>query len=480
MRPLNGAMVLAQPWSKGHPCLDQSSPKARYCGKDTGVDLTRFSPLPFSTPFSTLFSALAAAVADTDIMGDEAPRTGGGGEPSTPPPRPRAGEPSTPRTPIECPYDGFALDGEGGGGLSAGGGLGGGGAAAPMDTCRTAEAITLPGPARPELARPEPARPEPARPEPARLEPARPEPARPVPPPSPSAPALRPRALPDSCAHSCPPPSRLRPYLQMHSLAIVLLASALAAPVPRRLDENPPVDLGTAGDFVILTKSGISTVPASVIVGDIGVSPITFEAMTGFSMIADSSNTFSTSAQLTGKAFGADQTSPTPSKLTIAIGDMETAYTDAASRPTSSGANLNVLAGLITGTTFTPGVYTWGSDVAFSSDIYLSGSADDIFIFQTSGNVVVGAGAKVLLIPDGSGGGTPTAATIVWQVAGYLKVDAGAHLEGIFLIKTHAAFEAKSSLNGRILAQTAATLISTTIIEPAALSGAQNATIGTD
>mmetsp|Transcript_12815 Transcript_12815/g.33153 ORF Transcript_12815/g.33153 Transcript_12815/m.33153 type:complete len:260 (+) Transcript_12815:51-830(+) len=259
----------------------------------------------------------------------------------------------------------------------------------------------------------------------------------------------------------------------MNSLALVLLASAIAAPVPRRLDENPPVDLGTAGDFVILTKSGISTVPASVIVGDIGVSPITFEAMTGFSMIADSSNTFSTSAQLTGKAFGADQTSPTPSKLTIAIGDMETAYTDAASRPFSNDTNLNVMDGLITGTTFTPGVYTWGSDVAFSSDIYLSGSADDIFIFQTSGNVVVGAGAKVLLIPPAEGSGEAlTAATIVWQVAGHLDVGAGAHLEGVFLVKNHAAFGSESSLNGRILAQTAATLISTTITEPAALGGA--------
>eukprot|EP00302_Diacronema_sp_CCMP2436_P026471 CAMPEP_0179957962 /NCGR_PEP_ID=MMETSP0983-20121128/27757_1 /TAXON_ID=483367 /ORGANISM="non described non described, Strain CCMP 2436" /LENGTH=43 /DNA_ID= /DNA_START= /DNA_END= /DNA_ORIENTATION= len=42
---------------------------------------------------------------------------------------------------------------------------------------------------------------------------------------------------------------------------------------------------------------------------------------------------------------------------------------------------------------------------------------------------------------------------------------------GVFLIKNHAAFEAGSSLNGRILAQTAATLITATIIDPA-LGGA--------
>jgi len=220
----------------------------------------------------------------------------------------------------------------------------------------------------------------------------------------------------------------------MNSLALVLLASAIAAPVPRRLeavvDGGPPIDLGTAGDFVILTKTGITTVPDSVIVGDIGASPITFESMTGFSMVADSSNTFSTSTQLTGKAYAADYVSPTPSKLTTAISDMATAYTDAASRATSNGATLNVLAGLIAGKTFTPGVYTWGTDVSFGSDIYLSGTAADRFVFQTSGNVVVGAGAKMLLIPsDGANGGAPIAANIVWQIAGYLTVDASAHLE---------------------------------------------------
>ena len=40
-----------------------------------------------------------------------------------------------------------------------------------------------------------------------------------------------------------------------------------------------PVNLGTAGNFVILAKSGVSTVPNSVVTGDIGVSPITGTAI---------------------------------------------------------------------------------------------------------------------------------------------------------------------------------------------------------
>jgi hypothetical protein len=50
-----------------------------------------------------------------------------------------------------------------------------------------------------------------------------------------------------------------------------------------------PVPLSTAGDFAILAKSGISTVPASDVTGNIGVSPIAAAAMTGFSLVLDSS-----------------------------------------------------------------------------------------------------------------------------------------------------------------------------------------------
>jgi hypothetical protein len=81
--------------------------------------------------------------------------------------------------------------------------------------------------------------------------------------------------------------------------ALVGMASALYA--PRALLEAPAleaVDLRSAGAFVILAKAGISTVPSSVITGDIGVSPIAATAMTGFSLIADASNTFSTSTQV--------------------------------------------------------------------------------------------------------------------------------------------------------------------------------------
>jgi hypothetical protein len=257
-------------------------------------------------------------------------------------------------------------------------------------------------------------------------------------------------------------------------LAALVLATATAhddpapaVPLIPAVSTAYPVPLGTAGDFVILTKSGISTVPTSDITGDIGVSPIAATAMTGFSLAADSSNTFSTSTQIMGKAYAADYAPPTPSKMTKAINDMETAYTDAAGR-ISDESNRNIKSGLISGMTFTAGVYKWDSDVMFSSDITIKGSSSDHFIFQVTGNLIAGSGTKVLLKNTlGVGlGDTPKAANIVWQVAGYVDAGTTSHLEGVVLGKTYAAFKTGSSLNGRILAQTACTLDSATIKQP--------------
>jgi len=76
-----------------------------------------------------------------------------------------------------------------------------------------------------------------------------------------------------------------------------------AAPCEYNID---PIDLGTAGDFAILAKTGISTIPTSIITGDIGVSPIAVTAITGFSLALAQNGVGWTSAQVTGKCYGPD------------------------------------------------------------------------------------------------------------------------------------------------------------------------------
>ena len=66
--------------------------------------------------------------------------------------------------------------------------------------------------------------------------------------------------------------------------------------------------------------------------GNIGVSPISSTALTGFSLTLDLTGIFSTSTQVTGKLFAASYISPTPSQLTTAISEMQTVFTDATGR----------------------------------------------------------------------------------------------------------------------------------------------------
>ena len=115
---------------------------------------------------------------------------------------------------------------------------------------------------------------------------------------------------------------------------VLVLSQAISAAGPSA------VNLGTAGNFVILAKSGISTTGTTSIVGDIGVSPAAATYITGFGLILDPSTRFATSSLVTGKIYAADYTPPTPTIMTTAVSDMETAYTDAAGRTLPNATEL--------------------------------------------------------------------------------------------------------------------------------------------
>jgi hypothetical protein len=221
-----------------------------------------------------------------------------------------------------------------------------------------------------------------------------------------------------------------------------------------------PVNLGKAGDFVILSKSGISTVPASAVTGDIGVSPIDSTAITGFSLVLDSTTQFSTSPQVTGKVYAASYADPSPAMLTTAVSDMETAFTEAAGRTLPDFTELG--AGDIGGRTLTPGLYKWGTGLTIPTDVTLAGGPNDIWIFQIAGNLTM-AGAKAVHLSGGA-----LAQNIFWQVAGGVGVDIGttSHFEGIILAQAAINMQTGASINGRLFAQTAVTLDANTVTAP--------------
>jgi hypothetical protein len=215
--------------------------------------------------------------------------------------------------------------------------------------------------------------------------------------------------------------------------------------------------LGTAGTYVVLAKSAITNVPTSAITGNMGLSPAAASFVTGFSMTKV--GTHWTSAQVIGSVFAADNDPPTPINLTTAISDMQTAYTDAAGRPTPDGLNLG--AGTIGGLTIVPGLYKWTSAVTIPTDLVISGAANDTWIFQITGNLTLAAAKHITLI------GGARAKNIFWQVAGNVDLGTTSHAEGIIMGKAAIKLGTGASINGRLMSQTAVNMASTTVTAPA-------------
>ena len=173
--------------------------------------------------------------------------------------------------------------------------------------------------------------------------------------------------------------------------------------VESQLDKKGPgpsqglaaVNLRSADNFVILSKAGVSTTGTTSILGNLGVSPIAATAVTGFGLILDRSNTFSRSTLVTGKVYAADYAAPTPTMLTKAVGDMQTAYTDAAGRTLPNFTELG--SGNIGGLTLRPGLYKWSSAVTIPTNVTLSGNENDVWIFQIAQTLTISSGKQVIL-----------------------------------------------------------------------------------
>jgi hypothetical protein len=231
------------------------------------------------------------------------------------------------------------------------------------------------------------------------------------------------------------------------AMALSLATASIAAA------QGPvPVQLGSAGTFAVLSKTGVTDVYASAIVGDVGTSPTT-----GASILL-------TCPEVSGTIYAVDAGGPAPCTvvdpvfLTSAVLAMEFAYDDAAGRVAPDFTELG--AGEIGGLTLVPGLYKWGTGLLLSTDVTLSGGPDDVWIFQVAGTLNQASATQLILA------GGARAKNIFWQVAGAVTVGTYAHFEGILLGKTVIGVNTGATVNGRLLAQTAVTLQMNPVTQP--------------
>jgi len=212
-----------------------------------------------------------------------------------------------------------------------------------------------------------------------------------------------------------------------------------------------PVTLGMTGRFAILSYAGITNTGASVITGDVGVSPLAGSYMTGFG-----------TPNVVGTMYAVDASGPSgsipfPSMLTVAMGDLTIAFNDAAGRTVDPIG----IAGNIGGRTLYSGLYkSNGSLEITSGDLTLDAQGDinAVWIFQIASGFNMTSGRQVFL----SGGAK--ASNIFWQVGSAATFGTTCKMKGTILAYTNITFATGASLEGRALARTASvTMQSNTI-----------------
>jgi len=222
----------------------------------------------------------------------------------------------------------------------------------------------------------------------------------------------------------------------------LVLAGALMAPYRLLQAAGPaPVNLGSAARFTILAGAAITTTGGGVIDGDVGASPITGAAI------------HLTQAQVNGTIYAVDAAGPAgtviaPSLLSIAKGDLTTAYDDAAGRtPVPTGPFLNPGAGNIGGTNLGPGLYKFtGTASITGGNLTLTGAADDVWIFQCAADLEVGTNVQVILV------GGAQARNIFWQVATSATIGTFSTFAGTIIANQAITMNTSSSMEGRALA----------------------------
>jgi cytoskeletal protein CcmA (bactofilin family) len=209
--------------------------------------------------------------------------------------------------------------------------------------------------------------------------------------------------------------------------ATAMLANTLVAP-----------NLGASGTFAVLAASTVTNAGASIITGNLGLSPGI--SVTGFPP-----------GVLNGVQHISD---PTTAQAQL---DLTAAYNDAAGR--TLGAIM--LAGNMGGLTLAPGLYKSTSSLEISSgDLTLDaqGDASAVYIFEMASTLVTTTGRKVILA------GGAQAANVYWQVGSSATLGVSSVFKGNILALASITVNNAAAVEGRLLARTAAVTLDNNVV----------------
>lgn len=229
--------------------------------------------------------------------------------------------------------------------------------------------------------------------------------------------------------------------------SVVVCAPAWAATVI-----DGPINLGTAESYGVLASTTVTSTGATVITGDLGLSPGT--AVDGL---------------LPGQVSGAFNVANADAGL--ARDDLTTAFGVASSLTPTTDTLYTDLVGL----TLTPGVYA-GGELSLSGQLTLDadGDPDAVWVFQAASTLVT-AGASEILLTGGA-----NSCNVFWRVGSSATLGGGSDFVGTIMADVAITAVTDAEVEGRLLARTAAvTLDSTTVTTPSGCADATDSAVTT-
>ena len=224
---------------------------------------------------------------------------------------------------------------------------------------------------------------------------------------------------------------------------------ALAAISPLGTCKQAGVPLGEAGDFRVLAGTTVTNTGATVVNGNLGLSP--GSSVTGFPP-----------GKVTGKMHVTDKAAAKAQK------DLVRGYNNAMGRTNCAKS----VAGNIGGKTFGPGLYKSTSSLAISSgDLTLSahGHSGAVFIFQITSKFTTTSGRHVIL----AGGARDS--NIYWVVGSSATLGTTSVMHGTILAHKSISLATGAKLHGRALAHIGAVTLAGVGISHLPFSGAPSA-----
>jgi Ice-binding-like len=218
------------------------------------------------------------------------------------------------------------------------------------------------------------------------------------------------------------------------ALAAVSLLSLLFALPAGAAATNPP--LGSAAGFAVLGGSTVTNTGATVVTGNLGVSPGT--AIAGFPP-----------GQVVGTTYAGGPVA------TAAQADIGTAYANAAGQPCDTDLSGQDLGGM----TLTPGVYCFASSAQLTGILRLDGLGDPTakWLFKVTSSLTTASNAAVVLI----NGGSDCNNNVNWQVGSSATVGSGSTFLGNILANTSITLNTGAQSTGSLYAHTGAVTMDT-------------------